>query len=290
MVLGVGQRTGLKRTTAEKELLHSISAIEDTLASEADEDRRTELESQLTSLKMEMAMVSGATYAMLRLENARLKKEIATLLRHVGTTDTGYSRVIDSSAVDGAIRYYRAIIARYSDIINRKEEKTVGGIKALVSKDDLTVQSIVNSISGEGYKFPVDFMRAAEKAFNYVRDEITYVDADIGISFWLTPMETVSEGIADDEDKSVFLCSLLYTLGDQNAEVVIAELDNSKTHAFVVTVFNGNFVLLDTCQHTDFRHFSGDKADVLKRYSFGGSRIKRFLYRFNNSKYEQFTE
>ena len=87
---------------------------------------------------------------------------------------------------------------------------------------------------------------------------------------------------------AVFLCSLLFALGDTNAAVIIAELNSLKTHAFVATEFQQKFMVLDPSQKHEFPKFSGTKEEALQKYSFNGAKIKRFLYKFNNSTYEQF--
>ena len=81
---------------------------------------------------------------------------------------------------------------------------------------------------------------------------------------------------------------MLFALGDEKAAVIIAELDNLRTHAFVATEFNQKFYIFDASQKHGFTDFSGIKEDVLKKYSFKGAKIKRFLYKFNNETYEQF--
>ena len=48
--------------------------------------------------------------------------------------------------------------------------------------------------------------------------------------------------------------------------------------------------MLDPCQKKEFREFYGEKKDVLEKYSFNGAGIKRFLFKFNNSNYEQFKD
>jgi hypothetical protein len=219
----------------------------------------------------------------------------------------------DESNPELLAKILKILVNRYSNLINEKEQKTVGEIKAMVTKNDLTIQSIVQSFSGENYLYPVNYSKAAEKCFNFVRDEITTFEPDIGISYWLTPKEIVSEKVADDEDKAIFLCSLLYSLGDENAEVVIAELENGLPHAFVVTILpttmktnenqirknpdqkeenqsQGTFCILDPCQEVNFNKFCGQKHEVLDFYTYKKSKIKKFLYRFNNSKYEQYSD
>ncbi len=183
---------------------------------------------------------------------------------------------------------YEILLEKYAELINEKERRTIGEIKALVNKDNLTIQSILSDIKPQEYAFPKDYLSTAEKALSFVQNKISYVESEINLNYWLSPKEIFSSKVGDDEDISVFLCSLLYTLGDKNASVIIAELDNLRTHAFVAIEFEEKFYILDASQKHNLADFSGTKEEALQKYNFKGAKIKRFLYKFNNSNYEQF--
>lgn len=265
MAFGVASETGLKRINEEKTLLRNISALEKSLAEETDPERKFELIQQLTSLKEVLSFSS-------RDSSEKPKQQKLTI----------------ETPSSAELKFYRIIIEKYSSLINEQSNKTVGQIKALITKDDLTIQNLASNFKIDSYKFENHYMQAAEKAYNYIVENIDFVDADISISFWLSPKEIVENKIGDDEDQSVFLCSLLYSLGDENAEVVVAELEKGFLHAFVMTNYREKFILLDPAQKKPFRSFIGERKEILEKYSFKNSKIKRFLYRFNQSKYEQF--
>src|SRR3989344_1811553 len=254
MAFGVASETGLKRINEEKTLLRNISALEKALAEETDSERKFELIQQLTSLKEMLSYSSRPSM------EKQQKLTIET----------------PSSA---ELKFYRIIIEKYSSLINEQSNKTVGQIKALVTKDDLTIQNLAANFKIASYKFENHFMQSAEKAYNYIIENIDFVDADINISFWLSPKEIVENKIGDDEDQSVFLCSLLYSLSDENAEVVVAELEKGFPHAFVMTTYREKFILLDPAQKKPFRSFIGERKEIIEKYSYKNSKIKRFLYR-----------
>jgi len=185
-------------------------------------------------------------------------------------------------------RLYKLLLEKYAEIINQKETRTIGEIKALVNPEDLTIQSIISDIKGKEYSFPKDYTEAAQKILQFVQREINYTELEVNLNYWLSPKEIFSSKVGDDEDLAVFLCSLVLALGDENASVIIAELDSLKTHAFVVTEFQNKFIILDPSQAHGLESFSGTKEQALQKYSFQGAKIKRFLYKFNSSTYEQF--
>jgi hypothetical protein len=185
-------------------------------------------------------------------------------------------------------KLYKILLEKYADLVNEKERRTIGEIKGLVNAEDLTVQSIIADFKGEEYSFQENYGEAAAKALAFVQHEINYVEPEINLNYWLSAKEIFSAKVGDDEDLSVFLCSLLLALGDEKAAVIIAELDNLKTHAFVATNYKGRFCILDPSQKHSLEKFSGKKEEALQKYSFKGAKIKRFLYKFNHTTYEQF--
>jgi hypothetical protein len=192
--------------------------------------------------------------------------------------------------MDSTVRLCRYLLDKYADIINEREKRTIGEIKSLVDGKDLSVQSFVADFKDAAYSFSSDYEKSLGLVFDFIKKEISFVDADLNLNYWLEPREILEVKVADDEDLAVFLCACLKALGDDTAEVIIAELDNLKTHAFVGTEINGDFVILDPAQEHALFEYRGTKVDVLKKYSFEKQKIKRFLYRFNSDKYEQFLE
>jgi len=182
------------------------------------------------------------------------------------------------------------LLEKYGEIINEREQRTIGEIKELASGNDLSIQALVEEFKEKPYSFEENYENALKKVFEHIKKEITFVDSDISLNYWMSGKEILEIKIADDEDLAVFLCACMKALGDDKAEVIIAELDNLRTHSFVITEINGEFLLLDPTQENEFEKYKGSKIEVIKNYEYQKQKIKRFLYRFNSSKYEQFLE
>lgn len=291
----------LEKTTAEQEMLRSIDALASSLKEATDPDAKVALIDQINDLKEQMLILRGPSYSELLEENESVKKKLEEAERRLGSVnekcepcipDYLKNEIIFDKKTELRTKLYRLLLKKYSKAINDSEKKTVGDLKALISDEDLTVHSIVQQFMDEGYSFPVNYLEKAKMLFEFLRSNIEYIslDGDLKINFWLTPKEMLNEKIADDEDFAVLLCSLLYSLGDHRAEVVIAELDNLETHAFVMTTIDDRMLILDPCQKKEFDFYLGTKEKILGKYEFEGARIKRFLYRFNRFSYEQFIE
>ena len=182
------------------------------------------------------------------------------------------------------LKLCRFLLQKYADIINEREQRTIGEIKGLVDGTDLTIQSVVEDTKGDDYE------SSLKNVYKFITDEIAHIDSELSLNYWMSAREIMEIKVADDEDLAVFLCACMKSLGDEKAEVIIAELDNLQTHAFVTTEIKRNFLILDVPQKHSFEEYYGEKTDIIRKYSFKGNKIKRFLYRFNSQKYEQFLE
>jgi len=191
---------------------------------------------------------------------------------------------------DKQIKLSKFLLQKYADLINEREQRTIGEIKSLVDGTDLSIQTIIQDFKENTYSFEDDYLNSIKKVYNYIREEIDFTEINLGINYWLNAKEVMELKITDDEDLAVFTCSIMKALGDNKADVVIAELDDLTTHAFVTTEINENFLILDPAQKKDFETFFGKKTDILRKYTFNGQKIKKFLYRFNSEKYEQFLD
>jgi hypothetical protein len=193
-------------------------------------------------------------------------------------------------SLENEVKMCKYLLEKYADIINEREKRTIGEIKELVNGKDLTVQSFVEDFKSPDYSFEEDYEKSLKQVFDFAGKEISFVDVDLNINYWLSPRELLEVKVADDEDLAVFMCSAMKALGDNKAEVIIAELENLKTHAFVLTEMGPSSLLLDPAQSHAFEEYAGNKVEIIKKYSFQKNKIKRFLYRFNSDKYEQFLE
>lgn len=193
-------------------------------------------------------------------------------------------------AAEGRLKLYRVLLEKYGEIINEKEQRTVGQIKSLIDTEDLNIQNLIASHKPESYEYEKNYLETVQKLYEFITKEIQYVPNDTNLNFWLTPKEILKNKISDDEDLSVLLCTCMAALGDQNAMVYLMELEDGSTHAVVLSTINNVTLLLDPCLQHGFFKYYGDKGYVFKKYQFNGKKIKRAVYRFNAQIYEQFVE
>jgi len=175
------------------------------------------------------------------------------------------------------VRLYKLIIDRYRDKIEEYETKSVSDLKGLVQPKNATIAEIRDSVA-EGfhpYVYLDNFLEAAKMAFQQVS---SFKTIPAPVSFWLTFSEVEDLMAGDEIDKSIFLCSLLRSLGSENAKVFVTDTRNS----YVLFQFSGKSFVADHSQESLLEHASGQSAlDSLKG---------KILYAFNDLEYEDFQE
>jgi len=287
------------KSIAEQQIWSKIEELE-SKKENSPEKEAGEIERQISSLKEKLIELSTPLFS--ARECIDFKSELEEKQKQLDSLQEKYDRLrvafgslgkdAEKSQEERELKFklYFHLLQRYSEFINGFERKTIGEIKALVNSEDLTVQSLALDFKPENYEFEKHYLKAAEEAYNFVCREINFVESGLDMNYWLSPKEILSLRIADAEDLAVFLCSLLSALGDENASVMVSELEDNSTHAFVFTEFKKKALLLDPSQKKPFAEFYGERAEALQKYSFNGIKIARFLYKFNVSSYEQFVE
>ncbi len=287
------------KASEEQELWKKIEDLENSLK-KAESANKPEIEIQLAKLKFQLSELQKPS----KKRNLDFEVELQKKQSQYNDLYEKYSKLRQAVGSVSSVseieekqkekelkdKLHKFLLKKYADIINETEKKTIGEIKGLIDPDDLSIQSLLAELITENYSFSKNYLSMAKEAYDFVLKEISFVESDIKINFWLTPTEIIKNKFADDEDLAVFLCTLLYALGDENAFVIVAEMENLSSHAFVITEHKNKFYLFDSSQKKSFNEFSGKKEEILENYSFRDSKIKRFLYRFNALEYEQFPE
>ncbi len=174
-------------------------------------------------------------------------------------------------------KLYLAIILRYKELIEEKEELSVAALPTLITPKDERVIAKAEEFKREfvNYTYEKDFLAAAKKAFEFTRDKIDNIVPPV--QFWLMPSETLDFQVGDMMDKNVLLCSLLLQLGNPSAKVLV-EVDNELS-VFVYFEFNNVFYAFDL--KDGIKEFSS-KEELYDSLVKGSDSV---AYEFNNQHY-----
>lgn len=177
---------------------------------------------------------------------------------------------------------YRKIIDRHRELIEASESKSIPELKELIRPQDSALLEAKSQLLKEfsEYSYERDFLKAAQKAYELVTNEIK--TEPLPLEFWLSPADILELKVADEMDKAILLCSLLISLGNKTANVVV-EIKGDFRHAFVMFEFEGKNHLLDPVHKMNL---TGEKESLL-RQALSKEEESRVVYEFNDVEYNE---
>lgn len=188
---------------------------------------------------------------------------------------------------------YKKIIERYAEQINAGEQKTLPELKSLVQPHDKTIQQIkarlLEKLSITEYAAEKDFTRAAQAALDFCRS-LKPINAELPVSYWLSPAEVIELGAADKFDRALMFVSLLLAFGAVKAKIRVVELEGGLSQPLAVFEAGGSQFLCDPFQDVLISERSGSLDALLGSYAFEGKKYSRSLFEFDDKEYEQIAE
>ncbi|MGC9149682.1 MAG: hypothetical protein ACP5FX_01015 [Candidatus Micrarchaeia archaeon] len=147
-------------------------------------------------------------------------------------------------------RVYAKIIERYKKQIEEMEVKSIADLPLLITPKDEKVEELKREIikkveerSGEVYSFNLHFLEAAKEAIKIIN---SFETVSLPLEFWFLPKEVIELRAGDLVDKAILLCSLLISLGNEGAKVLMKiEPQKEKREAYVTFDFNGESYVFD---------------------------------------------
>ena len=179
---------------------------------------------------------------------------------------------------DGFSRICLAIISRYKDYIEEKENLSVAELPTLVTPRNQRIGAKAAELkaSMQGYDYDRDFREVALRAYNFVKEEIGLIT--LPLQFWLMPEETLDFRMGDSIDRNILLCSLLICLGNPSTRVLVRSSD-SRREVVVYYVHAERTCLMDLAG--SIKEFDSPKAAM---ESLRASEDET-MYEFNDSMY-----
>lgn len=172
---------------------------------------------------------------------------------------------------------YLAIISRYKDYIEEKENLSVAELPTLVIPNNIRVKEKADEIKSGflNYNYEANFGEAATRTIEFINNEIP--DVILPLQFWLTPEETLTFMLGDVMDRNILLCSILIALGNPSAKVLVMMFENSRS-VIVHYEFKDKLYMLDETGTKEFN----SKEEMLKSFEVNDEAI---VYEFNNQMY-----
>jgi hypothetical protein len=128
-----------------------------------------------------------------------------------------------SDELDSAtkLELYKLVLARYKDLINQKESRSISEIRARVSPYNDFIRKLRDSMLADTVPYvpATHFFTMAQRAMAYVR---TIRTCEFAFTFWMDFKEMDGLKIGTGMDKSILLAALLRALESEDAKVLVS--------------------------------------------------------------------
>ncbi len=184
---------------------------------------------------------------------------------------------------DKVNQLYLFIINKYKELIESEETKSLSDLPEMITPDSKLVNDLSKNIKGKFnfYYYYDNFYAAGRVAFDYVVKDVK--NFSLPIQFWLHPDDVINLKIGDIIDKNILLCSLLISLGNYSAKVLVIDRVDYKS-VFVYCEFNYRYMLFDIKNnHVEMFNSNTDMFSFIKLDD------KTSAYEFNNLSYFDIT-
>jgi hypothetical protein len=173
---------------------------------------------------------------------------------------------------------YLTIISRYKDYIEEQEGLSVAELPILVTPLAPRIKEKTIQIKSTflNYDYETNFMEAANSVYKFIKEEIN--DVALPLQFWLTPEETLTFMLGDPMDKNILMCSLLVSLGNPSAKVLV-RINEGTRKVFTYYEFKGALHIFD--MEEGMKEFP-NKEELLASLAIGDDTV---AYEFNNQMY-----
>lgn len=170
--------------------------------------------------------------------------------------------------------------------LDKIQKQTAEELKQLVDFDSLDFDMIVEKLRPSDYSYENDFLIALENWFYFLQNEFCKITSKTN-NYLLNANEILQLQTGSQADISILTCAIMHKLGDYNAKVTVAEMDDFSTLHFVVTKYKNKELIFDFFNSEKFDEYLGEEKDIFEKYKPDGKSIRTIKYAFNRYVFEQ---
>lgn len=161
---------------------------------------------------------------------------------------------MDCIDIERKVKIYELILSRYKEIINEKESRSVSEIRQLISPYDEFVKSLRDQLLLELSPYEPDkhFFTAVLKFVDYIK---SIHNLNLPVAFWMSFKELDELKAGPLTEQCVLLCSLIRSIGSDDAKVYFTQLKK-----YVGFRFDNDSFLIDPETGSILRGKSAEEA------------------------------
>lgn len=254
----------------EQKLWKDVATLEKKAKSETNDSKKQELLLEIGNLKNEIKDLYESDPTKLKFRIQELEKALI---------EEGQ----ENTEAKSLAKYLEQICDKNLEKI---QKQTAEEIKQLVDFDSLDFDMIAEKLKPVEYTYENDFFMAIENWHYLLKNEFTIITSKTN-NYLLNASEILQLRTGNQADISILTCAIMHKLGDFNAKVTVAEMEDFSTRHFVLTKYKDKVLIFDFFCSEKFDDYLAAESEIFEKYKPEEKQIKTTKYSFNRYVFEK---
>ncbi len=254
----------------EQKLWKDVAALEKKAKNETNDSKKQELLLEIGNLKNEIKDLYESDPTKLKYRIQELEKALI---------EEGQ----ENTEAKSLSKYLGQICDKN---LEKMQKQTAEEIKQLVDFDSLDFDMIAEKLKPIEYTYENDFFMAIENWYYLLKNEFSIITSKTN-NYLLNASEILQLRTGNQADIAILTCAIMHKLGDFNAKVTVAEMEDFSTRHFVLTKYKDQVLVFDFFCSEKFDDYLASESEIFKKYNPEEKQIKTIKYSFNRYIFEQ---
>ncbi len=170
--------------------------------------------------------------------------------------------------------------------LEKIQKQSAVDLKQLLDFDSLDFDMVAEKLKPADYSYENDFFMVIENWYWLLKNEFEIITSRTN-NYLLNASEILQLKTGNQADIAILTCAIMHKLGDFNAKVMVAEMDDFSTDHFVLTKYKDKVLIFDFFCSEKFDDYLDSEDNIFEKYKPEGKQIKTIKYSFNRYVFEQ---
>ncbi len=254
----------------ELELLEYISKYENKLEKESNSERWKDIAKTVQKLKKELQDLHENDPIKLKYRLDELNKDLAD-----EETKNSEAKTIKN--------YFQFIVEKNLACMQKTSAED---LKSLIDYSAIDFDMVFEKITPKDYSYEDNYLDAIENLYDLLEEDFDIIIQKTP-NYLLTAADILQLKSGNQADISIFVCAIMHKLGDFNAKVTVALLDDFTTIHFVQTKYKYRTLIFDFYNSEKYNDYLEYDNKIWEKYKPEDKAIREIKFSFNKFNYEE---
>lgn len=255
----------------EQDLLDKIAKKEEKLKNETNSKTKEVIAQQINQLKSQLQELYDKDPVKLKFRLEELKKELVK------------KETINQESKN-LKKYFQYVVEKN---LKNIQFESAEDLKNLCDYNTIDFDMLYENITIKGYSYNKDYLKAIENLYLILEKDFKIITQKTP-NYLLSADDILKLKTGNQADISIFVCAAMHKLGDFNAKVNVAVLEDFTTIHFVQTKYKYKTLIFDFYNSHKYNDFLDYDRKIWDKYKPEGKAIREMKYAFNKFSYDEF--